>query len=468
MFILPCVSRDLVEDADIDPSAGDAMLVNAPSCLGYDWDDKRFNKVYRLWGNKTQGRPYHLYLLAVAALIEARLGKKAFTDGDITRGQFRKAVEIANMVLDKPIDLPDRCNMERLYKRVTELPLEPVEQMTIFKKTYLGVKDQEFGNYLRQNFPEDVIKAYWEKEFKDCKIGSIGFNSMIGEYLLWGFGLRELCDYVNFKSENEEKQYRDFVKCIMDAKLHIKDKNCEDILNIDPERESPYGVEWLFAQFMFAGVHNKKVDRYIPIEEIKSALIEGLGSKCETEKIIDDYLKEEAKKSDFMLNRELSVKDVELAIEQDPAEAFMQTMNLNSEQLDEIKEKYDISESDHLLYYKEGNKIKPSIEKSFAYLMNFLEGVLEEEEYTEFLNDSAKARCKCIVDRNKYILIRDTDWDKIFTDIEKNKSSFGRYYSLIRIKMDTNELVDMCKALMINDELYEYGKKLVNKGDNKS
>lgn len=116
-----------------------------------------------MWGAKTQGEPYHVYLLAVAALIEARLGTKAFTYGDVTRGQFRKAVEIANQYLDEPIELPDRCHMDRLLKRVAQLPLSPHEQLAVFEQFFLGTQDAKFGEYMRQMFSDDVISE------KRCK-----------------------------------------------------------------------------------------------------------------------------------------------------------------------------------------------------------------------------------------------------------------------------------------------------------
>lgn len=61
-----------------------------------------------------------------------------------------------------------------------------------------------------------------------------------------------------------------------------------------------------------------------------------------------------------------------------------------------------------------------------------------------------------MVEHNKYILIRDKDWEKIFTDIEKNQDSFNRYYSIMRVKLDSDSLVDMSVGLMINDDLYAY------------
>ena len=54
-----------------------------------------------------------------------------------------------------------------------------------------------------------------------------------------------------------------------------------------------------------------------------------------------------------------------------------------------------------------------------------------------------KKRCEWIVGNNRRILICDEHWEKIFKDIEDNE-----------------ELLYMCKAFMINDELYNYGKML--------
>ena len=97
------VPRDLVGDRKADPEAGDAMMGALPAWLGYDWEDERVNHTYSLWDDKTQGEPYHMYLLAVACLMEDRLGEKAFIHGDITLGQCRKAVELANRYLKEPI-----------------------------------------------------------------------------------------------------------------------------------------------------------------------------------------------------------------------------------------------------------------------------------------------------------------------------------------------------------------------------
>ena len=84
-----CLLKDFIDSDDIDSDAGDAIMGVVPNCTDYDWKQEKFNHTYSLWGAKTQGEPYHMYLLSIACMIEDRLGEKAFTYGDITQGQCR-------------------------------------------------------------------------------------------------------------------------------------------------------------------------------------------------------------------------------------------------------------------------------------------------------------------------------------------------------------------------------------------
>ena len=76
------------------------------------------------------------------------------------------------------------------------------------------------------------------------------------------------------------------------------------------------------------------------------------------------------------------------------------------------------------------------------------------------MKKSAKERCEWLAEQNKYLLIRKTDWEKIFTDIEKNDLTFARYYPMVRVKMETNNLVYMVMSFVLNDELYQYCKSV--------
>lgn len=136
-FLLP---KELVGDRIPDPYAGDAMLGVDDSCLS-------MGGTYSLWGRKSQGMPYHIDLLAIAALIEARLGRKAFIYGDIMLDQFERAVKLANEHLKQPIELPDSCCADRFSSRVSNLPLSPEERWQVFDNFYLGVRNLDFESY---------------------------------------------------------------------------------------------------------------------------------------------------------------------------------------------------------------------------------------------------------------------------------------------------------------------------------
>lgn len=448
--------RNLVEDDEVIPDAGDALMGAIPAYLNYDWNDERFNKVYSIWGNKTQGEPYHIMLLAVACLIEARLGEKAFVYGDITRGQCRKAVELANMYLGKAIDVPDRCDMERLWNRIGKLPFGENEQLILFEKFYLGTKGEEFGQYIRNRYSEKACTEYWMKKFKDSSIGTMGFNEKISEYLLWGFDLENLCRLIKYENKEGEPQYEKFIKRIMDAKLHWKVKNCKDVLDIDQETSEPYSIYTLMAQFVFAGAKNLKVDRYIPIEDIREELRRGLNNKCDVDFIIDEYLEKEAKEEIRISETEMSDEDWERACKQDSSEVFNQIMDLSIQALEEKSEKYDVSTHEQLIFFKKGDTILPALEASVKRSFAFYRSMTEENYYKELMEKPAITRCEWLIGQNRYLLIRDKDWDKVFTDIKENEDSFARYYPMVRVILDSDNLVYMVIAFVLNDELYRY------------
>lgn len=456
-YFLP---RDLCKADEVNPDAGDAVLGALPEYWEYDRDNPGYGQMYSLWGSKTQGEPYHIFLLAIACLIESRLGEKAFVYGDITRGQCRKAVELANKYLEKPIDIPARCDMVRFQERVSNLSYSESEQLSIFERFYLGTKDANFGQYIRDKYSEEACNSYWKDQFKHFMMDTLGLEREAKQYLLWGFDLRNLCRLVNYNDKENNPRYEKFVEMIMDAKLHQKVKNCEDILDIDQEESSPYDVNFLLARFVHAGARNRKVDRYIPIEEIRKVLKEELGDKCDVDIIIDNYLAKEEEIVDISKGN-LNDDDIIKAYKQDAAGVFNQAMFIKKKILEEIDERYDISDCEELLYYKAGDTILPSLKEVLEKSFTFYKSMLREEYYCELMEQTAVRRCEWLVEQNRYILIRDKDWDKIFMDIKKHDEAFSRYYPMVRIKLNSEQQIYMIIAIVLNDELYNYCEGLI-------
>ena len=279
--------------------------------------------------------------------------------------------------------------------------------------------------------------------------------------MLWGFEIDKLCKYINFTDDEGNEHYEDFVKRIMDAKLHHKDKNCADPLKIDQEEAQPYSIWTLMAQFGFAGARNKKVDRYIPIEDIRTALRKGLEGKFDVDLFIDEYLREEANQIEINLKeKEVTEEQVEKAAKQDAAETFGQLMDRKRKELSEFYEEYDINELDDLMMYETGDSIRPNLAESLGGSRKFLDNLLNEPLFSILSGKSVEDKYRWIIDQNRYVLIKKEDWEQVYKNLEKNPDSFARYYPLMRVDAGNNNLYKMTTALMVNDALYQCTKEL--------
>ncbi|MDE7476784.1 MAG: hypothetical protein K2M91_02350 [Lachnospiraceae bacterium] len=357
--------KDFVDNGNIDSDAGDAIMGAALNCMDYEWKQEKFDRTYSLWGAKTQGEPYHMYLLSIACMIEDRLGEKAFIYGDITRGQCQKAVEMANQYLQEPIRLPASCDMGRLYERIQQLPIEENEKMNVFEHFYLGEQDKTFYDFIQNQFHADAIRAYWEKRFANSMIGTMGFVKDLKAYLSSGAGLAELCGIVCMEDREGNPQYEKFINAVMDSKLHIKEKNTKDYLDIPQGERQPYGIWRLEAELVYGSAHNRKVERYIPIGEIRQALRNGIGDKCDTNQYIDQYLEKEAAAPEINALKE-NITDEELMemAETDAAEVFSQLMNKKTEKMLNLRKQYAHLDYVDLNDYKKGSTITPELKEA--------------------------------------------------------------------------------------------------------
>ena len=449
------LQRDLVEDDKINADAIDILLGQF-----LEWDGENVPPYcYYLWGNKTQGEPYHIYLLAIACMIESRLKGKVLVNGDITRGQCKKAVQLANRYLSEPIDVPDICDIQRLAERVSKFPMSESKQLEALEHFYLGTKDKEFGECIQRMFSEDAVDNYWKNRLEKSYIGTVGFSRDIKQYFLWGFDLQKLCRLVNF--EKKEDSYASFIKDILDTKLYQKEKDCSDMLEIDQEASSTYSIATLMAQVVFMGARNDKVDRYIPIDEIRRVLNCELGTKCNVDVIIDEYLEKERIQIEQSLKKQNNnMEDASISEGQTNSELFKQMMNRRIQRTEEKRQKYNISEYDDLPYYETGDTVSPEMEEVIGKSYLFYHNSLQEDWYKNLMQQSAKERCQWLVEQNRTLLMRDKDWKKIFTDIFQNEDFFERYYPMVRVNCNIDGLVYLVRSFVLNDDLYEYAKEI--------
>ena len=436
--------QSLVHMELVNLEAGDAILGAIPEYLVDQPYDNKFKSVYHLWGSKTQGEDYHIYLLAVAALVEARLKEKAFTYGDITKGQFQAAVKVANRYLEEPIGMPDSCDIERFCERVCKLPLSDAAKIDVVEEFYLGQKDHTYWECLQKHFKNE-LRNYWTEIFAQCELGTSGFQRQFQKYINWGFELEELFHLIDVQDRNKEEVCEKLIGTILDSGLCMPEKDLRDPISINAEAEQPYGIATLFAQGIFGAARNKKVAEYMPLEKVQEILERNFGKNIGVAAYMEAHLKKE-KTSDV-------------------SEEFSDFFHREKEKIEKEHKEYDIADYEELLYYEKGDTILPEIQMSLKTSRDFLETILEEKEYLDLVQQDVDTQFSWLIQQNRYYCIRQEDWERIYQKLQ-DSDGFSRYYSLFRIQLTNQDLRKMAIAFLLNDEVWKFSGVLEESKEN--
>ncbi|MDQ0246507.1 hypothetical protein J2S09_004111 [Bacillus fengqiuensis] len=128
-----------------------------------------------VFDSKTQGYDYHLYILAIAMLIESRFPKNSMVGGDLDYKQCIKAKQWADRHLSSPIHLPVRVSVEGLLSRFSHLKDE-FDQIEVLEKWLIADQEKEFEIIYNYFSKETFIKWFLEnlKPYSSpCQIGAI-------------------------------------------------------------------------------------------------------------------------------------------------------------------------------------------------------------------------------------------------------------------------------------------------------
>jgi hypothetical protein len=144
------LSRDMIKNGKIIPDAGGVFNAH------HIYEEGNETPVYRLWGLNSVNAPYTTALVAIASLIEDRLGEKAFFKAVLDFVNVEDAVNLANKYLDTPISLPTVCNLERFIWRVSWRDIPDEDKFLEIRNYYIG-KDSKY------KYKDEFMKSVWYK-----------------------------------------------------------------------------------------------------------------------------------------------------------------------------------------------------------------------------------------------------------------------------------------------------------------
>ena len=230
-------------------------------CPENDWLSEYQDYGKMVFWSKTQGYDHHNYLLAVALLFEDRLGKTFTVYGDITRGQIKAAIEWANQHLDTPIMMPARMDNAQLFTRLSAfVPREHL--LNAFMNLIYSPKNEEINEFINKHFTHEEIMTYWAGEISHCSPGTIGSSRFFLRYFDMSSDLELLTRICIPKFTLQE-----YVKEMASIKVFEAEKNTDNPIASDPDRETPEPIEVVMGKMMAMGLSNNVTKRYISLEQ---------------------------------------------------------------------------------------------------------------------------------------------------------------------------------------------------------
>lgn len=114
------------------------------------------------------------------------------------------------------------------------------------------------------------------------------------------------------------------------------------------------------------------------------------------------------------------------------------------------------AQCEQLLDYRTGDQIHPLVMGKLQQFRPFFQSLPKEPEFHDLVSQSARQRCRWLADNNRQLLLRDSDWQQIFAQIEENLAAFARYYPMDRLQLQNDDAIEIMHGLVLNDALYTF------------
>ncbi len=259
----------LYRDLDRYMGFSQSPELNDDDILLYHLDNKPTSTIFH---KKTQGKPYHNYMLAIAALIESRFPGAVILYGDFDRAQAVLAIEWANSILKNPITLPILVDYQALYNR-----LKIVRQSDNFLEEFLKLANSqtEVNSFIKDNFnPSHVFNYYKNKMKTYSSINKLGPIRLMIDFLNMGYPIEELCNICCLDSDGPMFPENEFIESLCSTWVFIPDE-AKSFMSIYEGTKGRAGS--VLSQFggMYldmAGFQGRHIRRYIPKDLVENTL----------------------------------------------------------------------------------------------------------------------------------------------------------------------------------------------------
>lgn len=400
------------------------ILIDVALVNGRDAD--REGKSVHVFGEKTQGEPYHIPLLAVASLIENRFAPYAIAGGDIDIGQAQKAVGWANTILERKIDLPVRVQPELLYER-TEKCFKGVEAIEAYRSVFRGSPDDKF-KVLFQKCERSTLNQWFIMELKRYESpNQLGAIALFTNWLNSSCDIEALCELACHNEDGPRFDPVEFASSLCATWVSI-DPQFFDFLNILKQPGGALGsVEEQFGMALLdlSGCKGRGIKCYISEENLFEVFKEKFPSRIdEIKKAIQSKIKKI--KSELAEGKEFFEKVLMPVGEKDHNE-LLELLGERAE-AEDVKDAFLFFDS-----YENLSQVKKDMLKVFAIALKKLKSKVEKKA-SDMLRKSQKEKWRMIVRITQDIDMRLTEDAWAWIDKEKKSDMLNLLLVLLAIK----------------------------------
>ena len=162
-----------------------------------------------IFGDKTQGYPFQLAVIAIGMLVENTFSGDAYFCGDISKGEAENILPWLQKQTDIPLQIPICFDAERLWKRLDKCYENKELAIERFKVLFSGSFEKEFEALLKNLDTELVIKTYAESLTGYSSLNQRGAEQILMQFFNVRQNIKELIDFVNIanslKTEDDKK-----------------------------------------------------------------------------------------------------------------------------------------------------------------------------------------------------------------------------------------------------------------------
>lgn len=386
---------------------------------------RRASKVFHA---KTQGLPYHIPLLAIAALIESRFPQYSCVYGDITKEQAQKAVEWANSVLDNPINLPVRVDAPKLLERLKAI-VSKEKQLEDLYELFIG-DSEDVDRLVAKHFCIETVSRYLANELRHFNSATqLGAELLIIKGLNIGLPLEALIDICCFHDNGPRFIPVEFSKALCSTWVMIAPEIRRKMNSLNKSPESPETVESqfgsIFLDMNFMGMRTK---RFIPQDEVLKILKEKFNERNGIVEIV------ETKNPEIVTMIEVQGRRLE-EIEEELHPEYEQNIVSTFEDLLYWDETREVSDGINEILVAIKNATNDSLSEKDGQVMQMIGG-LDKGPLIKLISKLAQDQHNLILTRNAWDWIESENNDSlkrmvIFLFALENKGSATKLYKAV-------------------------------------